>query len=77
MSHDFSRSMVNIFFFFSFKGVPFFFLVRKVGPELTSVANLPPCFPPQSPGTQLYILVAGHSSSFTWNAAAAWLDERC
>ena len=31
-------------------------------------------FPPQSPSTQLYILVVGHSSSL-WDATTVWPDE--
>ena len=51
------------------------FLVRKIGRELTSVANLPAFFfLPQSPSTQLYILVVSPSSAM-WDAATAWLDE--
>ena len=50
--------------------IPLFFF-WKVGPELTSVANLPLFF--FSPKPQ-YIVV-GHSSSFMWDAATAWLDE--
>ena len=61
--------------FFCFKVC---FLVRRNGPELTSVANLPPFFPaPQSPSTWLYILVVGHSNSSMWDTATAWLDEQC
>ena len=41
------------------------FLLGKIGPELTLVANLPLFlfFSPQSPSTQLYILVVSPCSS--------------
>ena len=55
----------------------FFLFVRKIGPDLTSVANLPPFSSPPSPSTQLYILVVGHSSSPIWDPGTAWLDEWC
>ena len=32
---------------------------------------------PQSPSTQLYILVVSHSSPSMGDAATAWLDEQC
>ena len=48
---------------------------RKIGPELTSVANIPLFFSPQSQSTQLYILVVSPSGSSMWDAATAWLDE--
>ena len=52
--------------------------MRKIGPELTSVTSLPLFFfvLPQSPVTQLCILVVGQSSSSVWAAVSAWLDER-
>ena len=34
-------------------------------------------FSPQSPGTYLYILIVGHSSSSIWDTATAWPDEWC
>ena len=40
-------------------------LMRKLDPELTSVANL-----------QLYILVVNPSTSM-WDAATVWLDKQC
>ena len=49
---------------------------EKIGPELTSVANLPLFFSPQSPSTQLYILVVHPPSSSMWDAASAWPDGR-
>ena len=56
-----------------------FFLVRKIGPELTSVANFSLYFSffSSKPRTYLYILVASHSSSSMWDATTAWLDEWC
>ena len=51
-------------------------LVRKIGPELTSLVNLLLFFPPQSRSTQLYILAVGHSSSCIWHVTTAWLDEQ-
>ena len=37
-----------------------------------------PCFfSPNPPSTQLYTLVVGPSSCGMWDAASAWLDERC
>ena len=49
-----------------------FFLVRKVGPKLTSVANLPPC---------LRKIVTELTSVpiflyFMWDATTAWLEEQ-
>ena len=41
-----------------------FFLQGKICPELTSVANLPFFFPPQSPSTWLYIPVVSPPGSF-------------
>ena len=51
--------------------------MRKIGPELTSVAYLPLFFSLQSPSTWLYVLVVSPSSSSVWDAATAWLDEQC
>ena len=33
--------------------------------------------PSSSPSAELYILVVSFSSSSTWDAATAWLDEQC
>ena len=53
------------------------FLVRKIGPELTSVASLPLFFLFSSKPQYIVVyLVVGHSSSSMWDAATAWLDER-
>ena len=55
-----------------------FFSVRKIGPELTSVANLFVFFfSPQSPSTWLYIVVVSPSSSSMWDATTALFDEWC
>ena len=55
-----------------------FFLVRVIGLELASVANLLLVFfPPQSPSTYLHLIVVSPSSSSMWAAATAWLDEWC
>ena len=34
-------------------------------------------FSPQSPSTQLYIVVVSPSSSSMWDAITAWLDVQC
>ena len=49
------------------------FVFFKIGPELTSVANLPLYSPSPSRSVQLCILVV---SSSMWDAATAWLEER-
>ena len=80
-------SCFNFFFFppsFFLKICGFFccflgsFLMRKIGPKLTSVANLPLFFlSPQRSSTLLYILVVGPSSSSMWDAASERLYEWC
>ena len=59
-----------------------YFFSLKIGPELTSVANLLFFFllllllkAPQY--VVVYLLVAGPSSCAMWDAASAQLDERC
>ena len=52
------------------------FLVKKIGPELAFVVKLPIFFLHKAP-VQLYILVVISSSSSVWDAATAWLAERC
>ena len=64
---------MNFLFFFFLKVC---FLVRKIGPELRSVASLF-FFPPQISSIKLYILVVGPSSSFMWDVATAWLGDLC
>ena len=59
------------------------FLFSKIGPELTSVANLLLfflfllSFSPKPSSTQWYIPVVGPPGSAMWDAASAWPDERC
>ena len=48
-----------------------FVCVRRIGPELTSVANLLPLLSRSK--DPVYILVVGHSSSM-WGADTAWPD---
>ena len=40
-------------------------------------STFPSFFSPQSLSTQLYILVVSLSRFSVWDAATAWLDERC
>ena len=51
-----------------------FFLVRKIGPELTSVANLPLFGEEDQPSANIR---AHLPLLYVCDAATAWLDERC
>ena len=65
---------------FIFLKIVSLFLVRKIGPELTSVANLLFFFFPLPKAPRyivVYILVVGSSPYSMWDATSAWLDEWC
>ena len=56
-----------------------FFFPQRLAPALTTVAILFYfCFfSPNPPSTWLYILLVGHSSCGTWDAASPWPNEQC
>ena len=53
--------------------ISFFVCVRKISPELTSVAN-PPLLAEEDWAWANIVPVFLY---FTWDAATAWLDKRC
>ena len=50
------------------------FFVRKIGPELTTVANLPLFCLRKIDAEPISVLILLY---FMWDAATVWLDERC
>ena len=68
-----------VFFLPFLKNIKVHFLVKKIGRELTSVANLPLFlfYFTKAPAHSCISELSSHSSSSMWDATSACLDEWC